>query len=105
MARTLPPTTWQNGFAEPTDIDVWADNAHHLTEEGNRAHYATPPAQEPLTSTIHNDLGLNVLRTWPTMYNGTESPHGVPSWWKPANEVDVLICGGMFLNVERVGLS
>jgi len=99
MARSLPPTTWKNGFAEPRSSAIWADSAHHLTEGEDKAHYATPPAQEPLTSSVHNSFGLNVLRTWPTLCNGTESPHNKPDWWQPSKEVDVLICGGIFTEV------
>ena len=56
--------------------------------------YELPPSVEVITSPQHNSLGFNVLRTWPTLFNGTASPHGVPDWWKPSETVDVLICGG-----------
>jgi len=96
MAATVPPHNWKSGFAQPTEVATWADETHHMTEDGKKAHYMTPPAQEPRTSTVHNSLGFSALRTWPTLYNGTESPHGAPTWWKPLQEVDVLICGGEF---------
>lgn len=94
MAKSLPACTWKNGFAQPAKVAVWDDEAHHLTDTGDGPYYAKPPSQEPLTSAVHNSLGLSVLRTWPTLYNGTESPHGTPSWWNPSKHVDVLICGG-----------
>ncbi|KAF2129697.1 FAD binding domain-containing protein [Dothidotthia symphoricarpi CBS 119687] len=52
-----------------------------------------PPSKEVVTSSRHNAIGINVLRTWPTLYDGTNTPHGIPSWWKPQQEIDVLICG------------
>ena len=94
MARSLPPYTWKNGFAEPTEMATWANDAHYVTEDGEKSHYVRPPAEELVSSTVHNGLGRNVIRTWPTLYNGTESPHCPPISWKPSNEVDVLICGG-----------
>ncbi|MCJ1423734.1 hypothetical protein MMC29_001618 [Sticta canariensis] len=93
MARSLPPCTWKNGFAEPAEIAAWTNEANYMTEDGEKSHYTRPPAEEPLSSTVHNRLGRNTLRTWPTLYDGTESPHGQPRWWKPSTEVDVLICG------------
>ncbi|KAF7512314.1 hypothetical protein GJ744_001882 [Endocarpon pusillum] len=114
MAKSIPPFTWKNGFRQAGQGRPWATenwngyvvNGHGNGEEngngnGNgvvkkeQSHYVTPPSAEPLTSTVHNDFGLNTLRTWPTIYNGTSSPHGVPEWWDPSGEVDVLICGGM----------
>lgn len=94
MARSLPPCTWKNGFAEPAEIATWANEANYVTEDGEKSHYTKPPAEELPSSTVHNRLGRNALRTWPTLYDGTESPHGQPIWWKPSTEVDVLICGG-----------
>lgn len=94
MARSLPPCTWKNGFAEPAEIATWANEANYVTEDGEKSHYTKPPAEELPSSTVHNSLGRNALRTWPTLYDGTESPHGQPIWWKPSTEVDVLICGG-----------
>ncbi|KAK5631480.1 hypothetical protein RRF57_007194 [Xylaria bambusicola] len=55
--------------------------------------YVTPPSKELVTSDAHNDIGINVIRTWPSIYDGTNSPHGVPVWWNPAGKVDVLISG------------
>ncbi|KAI0872293.1 FAD binding domain-containing protein [Hypoxylon argillaceum] len=52
-----------------------------------------PPSKEIVTSDVHNGLGINVIRTWPSIYNGSNNPHGVPSWWAPLEQVDVLIVG------------
>lgn len=94
MAATLPPVTFKNGFSQPASSAAWAADDNNITEHGEEAHFLTSPFEEPFTSSTRNYLGTNVLRTWPTLYNGTESPHGVPDWWRPSNEVDVLICGG-----------
>lgn len=92
MAKSIPPFSWKNGYRETGEGRPWATEARNGA--GKESHYVTPPFAEPLTSIAHNDLGLNTLRTWPTIYNGTSSPHGLPEWWKPSEEVDVLICGG-----------
>lgn len=91
MAKSIETSSWNNRYREPgaTDFTPWAAEA--------AAHYKAPPSSERLTSEAHNDLGLNLLRTRPTMYNGTNSPHDLPKWWRPSSEVDVLICGGMIL--------
>lgn len=96
MAATLPPVTFKNGFSQPARSAAWEADDNNITEGGEEAHFLTPPSEEPFTSSACNSLGTNVLRTWPTIYNGTESPHGAPDWWRPSNEVDVLICGGKF---------
>ena len=95
MARSLKPFTWQNGFKEPLANAPWETDDKHVNERLQKSNYDVPPSKEQLTSTVHNSLGLNVMRTWPTLYDGTNAPHGVHSWWKPSSEVDVLICGGM----------
>lgn len=56
--------------------------------------YVTPPSKEVVTSDVHNELGISVIRTWPSIYDGTNSPHGIPTWWTPSEQVDVLIVGG-----------
>lgn len=94
MATTPSPLTWKNGYAQPAKTASWADENNNRTESGEEAHHVVPRSEEPLTTTVQNSLGLNVLRTWPTLYNGTESPQGFPDWWQPSEEVDVLICGG-----------
>ncbi|KAG7108051.1 hypothetical protein HYQ44_012766 [Verticillium longisporum] len=89
MATKSPAYTWENGF---------------------RA-YVTPPSVDLTTSLTHNQLGINVVRHWPTLYDGTNSPHGVPSWWAPKEEVDVLICGAgpsglqVAVSLARQGVS
>lgn len=94
MAFAIPPSTWENGFKQPTTGRPWVWD--HTEDEGidDPNSYVTPPSKEIVTSEVHNDLGVNVIRTWPTLYDGTNSPHGAPSWWKPAEKVDVLISGG-----------
>ena len=94
MATTVPPQTWKNGYMAPSKTATWEVEDFNSTEDQRESHYETPPFKESLSSTVHNSLGLNVVRTWPTLFNGTESAHGIPDWWKPAGKVDVLICGG-----------
>ena len=94
MAKSVSPFTWKNGYRQAASGTPWKINGLSLTESGEEAHYEVPGSQELLTSTVHNSLGLNTLRTWPTIYNGTNSPYGIPEWWQPRGEVDVLICGG-----------
>ena len=95
MATVVPPQTWKDGYAAPSETATWQSDDYNSTEHGEHSHYTTPPFKDCLSSTAHNSLGLNLVRSWPTIYNGTESPHGIPDWWKPARRVDVLICGGM----------
>ncbi|KAL6711558.1 hypothetical protein ACN47E_004492 [Coniothyrium glycines] len=108
MAKSISPSTWERGFKEPTSGTPWLWEPDVDAENDT---YITPPSKELLTSTVHNDLGINVLRTWPTIYDGTNSPHGKPDWWKPATEVDVLICGAgpsgleIALSLVRQGVS
>lgn len=94
MATINPPMTWKHGFMEPSETATWALQGHYSTEKGEKSHYVVPPFEEHLSSTVHNSLGLNAARTWPTLHNGTESPQGVPDGWHPPKQVDVLICGG-----------
>ena len=100
MASTLPPRTWKNGYIQPTNKATWEDDTYYNTYDGDKAHYEKPKAEGPSTSDAHNALGRCVLRTWPTIHNGTNSPEGAPAWWIPAKEVDVLICGGEPLRIE-----
>lgn len=91
MAKAIEPSTYRNGYCEPAD-----NKAESLSEfrPENEGHYEVPPSTEILTSVAHNELGLNVHRSWPTLYDGTNSPHPLPKWWRPSSKVDVLICGG-----------
>ncbi|KAJ2985296.1 hypothetical protein NUW58_g4738 [Xylaria curta] len=94
MAFAVPPSTWENGFRQPATGRPWV--FHYTREDGTDDDpnvYVTPPSKEIVASDAHNDFGINVIRTWPTLYDGTNSPHGVPAWWKPAEQVDVLISG------------
>ncbi|KAL4759403.1 FAD binding domain-containing protein [Aspergillus foveolatus] len=91
MACTVPPKTWESGFACPAETYSWGDKRNYITETGEQAHYRLPVHIDAPTSTIGNALGLTHLRTWPSLYDGTA--HQRPEWFKPAEEVDVLICG------------
>lgn len=91
MAKSVETSSWKNGYREPGVAGYTACAAE------TAAHYRLSPSSEILTSDAHNELGLNVLRTWPTIYNGTNTPHDLPRWWRPSSEVDVLICGGKIL--------
>ncbi|GFF23767.1 phenol 2-monooxygenase [Aspergillus udagawae] len=92
MATTVGGFTFANGYRQSADTNPWqVENGDIWDKE--EPHYSVPPSVELLTSSVHNNMGLNYLRTWPTIYDGTASPHGVPSWWKPKKKVDVLICG------------
>ncbi|KAI1172124.1 FAD binding domain-containing protein [Nemania sp. FL0916] len=94
MAFAIPPSTWENGFKQPGKGEPWVfDPTQDAATEDDPNIYVTPPSKEIVTSDAHNDLGVNVIRTWPTIYDGTNSPHGVPSWWSPSKNVDVLIVG------------
>lgn len=97
MARAFPASTWERGFKSPlgTDARPWKTPGSEEADEDDTDAYVCPPSKTLVTSTVHNDVGVSVIRTWPTLYDGTNSPHGVPSWWKhPGGQVDVLICGG-----------
>ncbi|KAL2869076.1 FAD binding domain-containing protein [Aspergillus lucknowensis] len=98
MATTLGGFTFANGFRQSADSNPWevvddVEGDGHESAVDAEPHYTVPPSVELLTSPVHNHLGLNYLRTWPTIYDGTASPHGVPSWWVPRRKVDVLISG------------
>ncbi len=96
MAKSVEAFTWKNGFRQPSSGTPWAFEQHNGNGDADeKLHLSYHPSHDVLTSTVHNSLGLNTLRTWPSIYDGTNSPHGLPSWWKPKKEVDVLICGGM----------
>ena len=101
MATKLPAFTWENGFRQASSEDApWVWPGEHGGRGGDEGDswdsnaYVTPPSVDLVSSTTHNTLGINVIRNWPTLYDGTNSPHGLPSWWAPKQEVDVLICGG-----------
>ena len=96
MARAIEPSTWKNGFQQPSTGEPW-NTLDHVYTNGTvqPSHYVTPPSVELLTSTKHNSLGLSVQRCWPTLYDGTNSPHGLPEWYERRKEVDVVICGGV----------
>lgn len=96
MAKSIQPSTWERGFQQPASGTPWAVESDE--EKGEELEdtdkYICAPSREVVTSSAHNDFGINVMRTWPTLHDGTNNPHGLPPWWNPASEVDVLICGG-----------
>lgn len=95
MATKIGPFTWENGFRQPlTGSHVRKESPDDEDGLDLSGAYVMPPSLDLVTSPTHNDLGVNTIRDWPTIYNGTNSPHGIPDWWKPKEEVDVLICGG-----------
>ena len=96
MATSVLPSTYKNGFRQPRKGTPWVVGAKEIFYD-DEPHWVTPPSSEILSSDVHNSFGLNTIRSWPTMYDGTNSPHGLPKWWKPSTEVDVLICGGIIL--------
>ncbi|ROT35240.1 FAD/NAD(P)-binding domain-containing protein [Sodiomyces alkalinus F11] len=110
MATKLPGYTWENGFRQPSsDATPWVwPQGQEMTDADD---YVTPPDVELVSSPSHNSLGINVVRNWPTLYDGTNSPHGVPSWWAPEKAVDVLICGAgpsgleVAVSLARQGVS
>ncbi|KAL4935591.1 hypothetical protein BDV06DRAFT_228679 [Aspergillus oleicola] len=91
MASTVPPRSWETGYARPAEKNDWEEETKYLTETGETSHYTLPTYIEAPTSTVGNALGLGHLRTWPSIYDGTA--FGRPEWFKPSAEVDVLICG------------
>lgn len=94
MAQSLPSSSWQRGFAEPTSCAAWEDEAYFSSDHSERAHYVVPDACEKQTSLVANEHGMCSLRSWPSLYNGTATDEATPSWWKQSSEVDVLIIGG-----------
>lgn len=94
MAQSLPPRTWQRGFAEPAATAAWADEKNYETWHGECASLVVPEEGEKPTSDVSNALGRGSLRSWPELYNGTEARETTPSWWRKSSKVDVLICGG-----------
>jgi phenol 2-monooxygenase len=95
MATKRPQFSYINGYQEVAVPSTAAANGHDGEKELAEADvYVAPPSVDLVTSPQHNSLGINVINSWPTIYDGTNSPHGLPSWWKPQDKVDVLICGG-----------
>ncbi|KAG7118481.1 Aromatic hydroxylase fmpF like protein [Verticillium longisporum] len=120
MATKSPAYTWENGFREldlsSASETPWSWPKSPVDDNGDPAPdrtgaYVTPPSVDLTTSLTHNQLGINVVRHWPSLYDGTNSPHGVPSWWAPKEEVDVLICGAgpsglqVAVSLARQGVS
>lgn len=96
MAIKRPEYTWQNGYQQlAANHSPWKlDEEDEVKIDDLSDDYMPPPSVDLVTSPVHNNLGINVLTSWPTIYDGTNSPHGIPSWWQPQEKVDVLICGG-----------
>ena len=97
MAKSVLPFTFKNGYRQPGKGTPWVIESKEIADD-DEPHWITPPSSEILSSSVFNSLGLNTIRSWPTMYDGTNSPHALPKWWKPVSEVDVLICGGTALS-------
>lgn len=96
MAFSLQPYSWANGFRAPAERFAWQAHADDDDDDVREDDFVVPPHAEELTSTVHNSVGLNYIRTWPTLLNGTKNPHGLPPWWRKQEEVDVLIVGGTY---------
>lgn len=94
MAKAIPPYTFQNGFKQPSSEPPWLFALDDTADNEDPEEYTPPPSKELVTSSLQNSVGINITRHWPTLYDGTNNPHGLPSGWKPSKEVDVLIVGG-----------
>ncbi|KAL2163195.1 hypothetical protein VTH06DRAFT_5251 [Thermothelomyces fergusii] len=113
MATKRPDYTWINGYQQlPEHLKSNGSAAENdVPADGDPTAYVPPPSVELVTSPVHNHLGVNVIRSWPTMYDGTNSPHGIPEWWEPKPQVDVLIVGagpsglGLAASLARQGVS
>ncbi|KAH7325588.1 FAD binding domain-containing protein [Stachybotrys elegans] len=112
MATKRPAFTWENGYQAPMSTSTWPappPKECALSEEAED--YVAPPEIDLVSSPTHNHLGVNVINSWPTIYDGTNNPHGVPAWWKPQEKVDVLISGagpsglGLAVSLARQGVS
>ncbi|KAK4244017.1 FAD binding domain-containing protein [Corynascus novoguineensis] len=111
MATKRPEFTWENGYQEADQAQTAEADGEDQVEPESEGDYVPPPSVDLVTSPTHNHLGINVLRSWPTLYDGTNSPHGTPEWWQPRSEVDVLIVGagpsglGLAVSLLRQGVS
>ncbi|KAK1958705.1 FAD binding domain-containing protein [Colletotrichum sublineola] len=112
MSKSLPSCTWKNGYRAPAEHEpIWSQQQYFTGPKGELSHYGIQPENDEVTSTAENSYGRSRLRTWPALYNGTLAPGGPPSWWDPAQEVDVIICGAgpfgleMAMNLARQGIS
>lgn len=101
MAKAVLPSTWELGFRAPSSGTPWVQGVGIEEIAGDPDAYICLPSKDVVTSSAHNHHGINTMRTWPTLYDGTNSPHGLPSWWNSSSEVDVLICGGENLTISR----
>ena len=97
MSKSIEPCTYRNGFKQPSEGEPWLYPKPGAKELPAGPHYVTPQSVEIVTAPVNNALGQSVLRSWPTIFNGTNSPDGVPDWWNPSTDVDVLIVGGKYL--------
>ncbi|KAL2858261.1 FAD binding domain-containing protein [Aspergillus pseudodeflectus] len=97
MAHSVHPRHFRNGFMQPSSEAHWTvrDQGGVPDDDDLPITYELPPSVEMVTSSVHNGYKnqINTLRTWPTIFDGTASPHRVPEWWKPPSKVDVLIVG------------
>ncbi|KAL2018282.1 hypothetical protein VTK56DRAFT_986 [Thermocarpiscus australiensis] len=110
MATKRPEFTWENGYQELAQPKATGPSVEHQVPDDETG-YVPPPSVELVTSPAHNHLGVNVIRSWPTLYDGTNSPHRTPAWWQPKSQVDVLIVGagpsglGLAVSLLRQGLA
>lgn len=94
MAKSVSASSLKRGFRKDSTGTPWATHGKIDLNNEVEAHIVTRPCSEVLTSEVSNQLGLNVLRTRPTIYDGNKTAHDLPEWWTTSAEVDVLICGG-----------
>ncbi|KAJ5971621.1 FAD binding domain-containing protein [Penicillium vulpinum] len=92
MSKSIEPTTYKNGFKQPSEGEPWL-YPQPGKETPPKPHYVTPQSVDIATAPVNNSLGDSKLRSWPTIFNGTNSPDGIPDWWNPSSDVDVLIIG------------
>ncbi|KUI69011.1 Phenol 2-monooxygenase [Cytospora mali] len=89
MAKSIQPSTWERGFKELASGTPWAPEGDEEEGDDDNERYICAPSREVITSAVHNNFGINVMRTWPTLHDGTNNPHGLPAWWNPSNEIRI----------------
>lgn len=103
MSKSIEPSTFRNGFKQLSEGEPWVYPPPEATELPPKPHYVTPQSVEINTAPVNNSLGDSKLRSWPTIFNGTNSPDGIPDWWNPSTDVDVLIVGGTLKQRVQMG--
>ncbi|KAL9060463.1 MAG: hypothetical protein Q9162_000636 [Coniocarpon cinnabarinum] len=85
MAKSIGSFTFENGFKQPAAGERWRVSPD--LSAGEEGDYVTPQFSELQTSSHDNDVGQNALRTWPTIYDGTNAPSAtIPRWWRPSEK-------------------